>query len=159
VSHFTITHPTRHSVLGMISDAHSQMVHENRHYLKTLCEILCLTAERHISQRESLQFRQKDVDLEHTNFGPNSGVFLSLLSLVAKHDEIVAWKVKSGPQNAKYTHHTVQNALLSIMAEIVLQETASEVGSAQYFSILMQGLIKEGAGVSSCSIYIRWFDL
>ena len=46
---------TRYSVLGMISDAHSQMVHANRHCLKTLCEILCLTAERHISQRERVR--------------------------------------------------------------------------------------------------------
>jgi hypothetical protein len=38
--------------------------------------------------------------------------------------------------NAKYTHHTLQNALISIMAEMVLQEIAAEVASAQYFSIL-----------------------
>jgi hypothetical protein len=120
----------------MLSDAHLQTVRENRHYMKTLCEILCLTAERQIAQRESSQFRKKDVDLEHLDFGPNSGIFLSILSLVAKHDEIVARKIRSGPSNAKYTHHTVQNALLSIMAEIILQEIASEIGSVQYFSVL-----------------------
>ena len=127
---------SRQSVLGMISDAHMQTVRENRHYLKTLCEILCLTAERQIAQRESSQFRQKDVDLESLDFGPNSGIFLAILGLVAKHDKIVATKIRSGPNNAKYTHHTVQNALLGIMAEMVVQEISSEICSAQYFSVL-----------------------
>jgi hypothetical protein len=124
------------AVLGMLNDAHLETVRENRHYLKTICEILCLTAERQIAQRETSKFRRQDVDLEVIDFGPNSGIFLSILALVAKHDQIVARKIRNGPSNAKYTHHTVQNALISIMAEMVLQEIAAEVASAQYFSIL-----------------------
>jgi hypothetical protein len=43
---------------------------------------------------------------------------------------------KEWTSNALNNHHTVQNALLSIMAEIALKETASEAGSIHHFSIL-----------------------
>jgi len=97
------------SVLGMLSDAHQQTVQENRHYLKTLCQILCLTTERHIAQRDNSQFRKTDVDLAQLDFGPNSGIFLSLLSLVAKHDKVVAKKNQNWPKQCKiYTPHSAK---------------------------------------------------
>jgi hypothetical protein len=109
------------------------------------------------------QFRKQDHDLEVLDFGPNSGTFWSILALVAKHDQIVARKIRNGPGNAKYTHRTVQNALMSIMAEMVLQEiAAAEVASAQYFSLLAdesKNLSKKGAVISSNSMFVQWLGL
>ena len=113
------------SVRGALSKAHRTLVEGNRHYIRTLSNILLFTAKRKISQRES---SSADFD--------NRGNFLSLLALVAKHDSLIAERIKAGPKNAKYTHHNVQNALLEIMAQIILEEIQNEVQQAGYYSIL-----------------------
>lgn len=127
---------SRKSVLSLISDAHSKEVMENRHYMKTLCEILCLTAGRRIAQRENTCFRQSDIEIESLDFGANSGNFLAILGLVAKHDDIVKRRLQSGPQNAKYTHHSVQTSLLRIMSELIIAEISSEVSKSTFYTIL-----------------------
>lgn len=124
------------SVLGMLSQAHSKAVEENRHYMKTLCEILLLTAQLKIAQRESGAFRIGDHDKSTLSFGFKAGNFLSILSTVARHDQIIAERIQKGPNNAKYTHHSVQNALLRIMSRLVLDEIATELSEAKYFSIM-----------------------
>ncbi|GBO18113.1 hypothetical protein AVEN_111151-1 [Araneus ventricosus] len=59
-----------------------------------------------------------------------------MLAFVAKHDDIIARKIRHGPSNSKYTHHSIQNALLDIMAEDVVNEISKEVWKAEYFSML-----------------------
>ena len=66
----------------------------------------------------------------------NRGNFLEFLELVATRDDIQGKRVEFGPQNAKYTHHTVQNALLIIMANLVLNEITAEVERSKYFGII-----------------------
>ncbi len=62
---------------------------------------------------------------------------MASLSLVAKHDQIVAKKIKYGPKNAKYTHHSIQTALLDIMANMVRNEIRDEISQATYFALLV----------------------
>jgi hypothetical protein len=72
--------------------------------------------------RESRLFRTSPIDKDNESvidYGPHSGNFLYLLALVGKHMmRLLLEKLEIDP-NAKYTHHTVQNALLDIMAEKV----------------------------------------
>ena len=87
--------------------------------------------------RESRLFRASDVDTENfIDYGQHSGNFLSLLALVGNHDDVIARKIRSGPGNAKYTHHSVQNALLEIMADEVKSSIFKEIREAEYFSLL-----------------------
>ncbi|KAJ8030264.1 Zinc finger MYM-type protein 1 [Holothuria leucospilota] len=62
--------------------------------------------------------------------------FLSILSLIAKHDDVIAEKICSGSQNSKYTHHSVQNALLDIMKDMVFEEIREELNPAKFFAVL-----------------------
>lgn len=119
------------SVASMLNSAHHKSVLENRHYLKTICEILLLTASQKIAQRESGMYRKAE------NQHLNCGNFLAVLDLVARHDKIVFDKIKTGPQNAKYTHHSIQNALLKIMAGQIENEIREEIETAQFYAILV----------------------
>jgi len=84
------------SVHQMVSEAYEKKVHENRH-IKTIREVLLLTATQDVAQRGH---REASID-----GSANTGNFLQILQLVARHDEIVMKKIASGPKNAKYTSH------------------------------------------------------
>lgn len=127
------------SVISQISKEHTMLIKENRHYLVTLCEILLTIAQQKIGVRESGSlFRASAIDIESESidYGPHSGNFLSLLALVGNHDEVIARRIRHGPGNAKYTHHSVQNALLDIMADEVKNKIFEEMQAAEYFAIL-----------------------
>ena len=68
----------------MISEAYEKKVHENRHYIKTIWEVLLLTATKDVAQRSH---REASID-----GNANTGNFLQILQLVARHDEIVMKK-------------------------------------------------------------------
>ncbi|GBN70321.1 Zinc finger MYM-type protein 1, partial [Araneus ventricosus] len=127
------------SVISQISKEHAMLIKENRHYLVTLCEILLTIAQQKIGVRESGSlFRASAIDIESESidYGSHSGNFLSLLALVGNHDEVIARRIRHGPGNAKYTHHSVQNALLDIMADEVKNKIFEEMQAAEYFAIL-----------------------
>lgn len=114
------------TVLGMIDDEHNKLVLENRHYMKTVCEVLRLTATQNIAQRGHRESEASD----------NCGNFLEMLQLIASHDEIVRKRMEFGPDNAKYTHHSIQNALLDIMASLVMKDIRDEVNQSLFFGII-----------------------
>lgn len=116
----------KQTVLDMLDTEHRKQVLENRHYLKTVISVLRLTALQNAAQRGH------DERLESLN----RGNFLEILELVGKHDEIVSKRLDAGPQNAKYTHSSIQNALIEIMGELISEEITEEVLLAQHFSII-----------------------
>ena len=131
------TKSSEHSALGMLSAAHAQSIEENRHYIRTLCEVLLLTSEMKIAQRETGRYyRVNDCERDSLSHSAYAGNFLTIISAIAKHDSIIARKIQKGPQNAKYTHHTIQNALLNIMSHLVLEQIAKELSEAEFFSIM-----------------------
>ena len=69
-------------------------------------------------------------------FGQSCGKFLAILSVVARHDPVIAKRVQYGPSNAKYTHHTMQNALLDITKDMTLEQIREELSKAVYFTVL-----------------------
>ena len=82
------------SVPTLHDQDYSKLVQDNRHYLKAVCEVLLLTAQRKIAQRETgRSFRAGDIDAQGLDFGPSCGNFLAILSLLGKHDPIIAEKM------------------------------------------------------------------
>ena len=111
---------TGRTVIDMVDSEHRKQVLENRHYLKTVAEVLRLTAVQNISQRGHRETAADD----------NRGNFLEILECIAQHDNIVMKRIASGPQNAKYTHHSVQDAILGIMASMITDDIRNEVSTA-----------------------------
>ena len=129
------------SVAELQDSAHAKLITKNRKYMCT-CEVLLLTAQRKIAQRETgRSFRVDDINEENLDFGPSCGNFLAILPLIAKHDPVVAERIRSGPMNAKYTHHTVQNAFLDIMKDMILEQIKQELHEAEYFTLLADEFI------------------
>jgi hypothetical protein len=121
------TSESKLTVLDMLSENHRKLVLDNRHYFRVLCEILRLTACQNIAQRGHDE-RKSSI---------NRGNFLEILSLIARSDPIVKEKTASFGENAKYTSHQVQDALLNIMSSMITSEIKDEISSAVYFSILV----------------------
>ena len=85
------------SVAPQLNDAHVTFVAENRQYLKSIVDVVMVSARQGIALRGHREFEDK----------LNRGNFLALLDLVAKHDPTVASRLTSGQKNAKYTHWSI----------------------------------------------------
>jgi len=59
-----------------------------------------------------------------------------MLKLVADRDTIVAKKINV-PRIARYTHHTIENELIGIMAEHIQKDIAREISEAGCFAIMV----------------------
>lgn len=119
---------------------------DNRLYLKTICEVLRLTATQNISQRGHRESTTSE----------NRGNFLTVLELISTHDEIVRARMQQGPNNAKYTHHSVQNALLKIMSDMILDEIKKEIQEANFFGLICDET-KDLSKKEQISVVLRYF--
>ena len=135
------------SIAQSISEAYQKKVRENRHYVKTLGEILLLTATQAIAQRG-----HREGDDER-----NPGNVRKFLQFTAKHDPIVADRVKNGPKNEKYTCSAIQNEMIEVMASMIKEEIAENVKSCYCFSIQADEA-KDVSKTEQLAIVVRFFD-
>lgn len=134
------------SVQQMVSEAHQKAVEENRHFIKTVAEILLLTAKQDIAQRGH---REND---ENTN----RGNFLEILKIISNHDPIIAKKCANLPKNAKYTSAQIQNEVLEILAEMIRKQIIEEVKSSGEFSLIVDET-KDVSKTEQISFVLRYF--
>ncbi|XP_056286366.1 uncharacterized protein LOC130203930 [Pseudoliparis swirei] len=116
---------TGSSILDMINKEYKKKVEENRSYIKTVADVLLLTATQNIAQRGHRESEEYD----------NKGNFLGILEMIAKHNPMVAQKMK-GQRNAKYTSNTIQNEILQCLASMVRDEIVKEVKESVVFSVI-----------------------
>lgn len=116
------------SVQCMVNDAHTKLVDENRHYLFVLASVLRCTALQQISQRGHL---------ESGSTKKGEGNVREIMRLISMTDETVRKRLETGPRNAKYLHHDIQNEFLSLMAANIKNEIAQEVSKAKYFALIV----------------------
>ena len=102
------------------------VIKENRHYIKTIAEIILLCARQEIALRGH----------DETEESLNPGNFRALLTFIGNHDQIVRKRIKEGPQNSKYTSPEIQNEPLGVMGDMVLQTISNEVQKAGIYSLL-----------------------
>ncbi len=81
------------SLLKSMNKDYQKRVKKNRDYIKTVADVLLLTATQNIPQRGHRE-------------SENKGNFLAILEQMAKHDPIVNKKLSSG--NAEYTSNNTQ---------------------------------------------------
>lgn len=85
-------------------------------YIKTVAEVLLLTATQNIAQRGYCETQEV----------VNKGNFLAILEMIAKHGTEVQ-KIMKRRQNAKYTSNTTQNEILECLANMVHDDIIEEV--------------------------------
>ena len=84
-----------------------------------------------LHSRQEISFRGHDESSESLN----KGKIKEILSLVAKHDPVVAEIFFHGPRNALHTSK-IQNDIINIMANMERQQICTSVQQAGYYSIL-----------------------
>ena len=124
---YTINKASGTSIADRLDAARSQLIVNNRHYLKTILQVLLVCSQQEIA------LRGHDESVK----SPNRGNFLEILKLIACHDEIVKDRLMCGPRNAIYTSPIIQNELLHIMGEMVQNIICSKIQEAGLFSILV----------------------
>ena len=136
------------SVADQLGNARAEQVANNRHYIKTIAEVIILCA------RQDILLRGHREAFDSLNWGN----FLEILTLVAKHDDIVEQHLKNNPRNAIYTSPDIQNALLNVMGNIIRKEMASAVQDATHFSI-MADETKDLSKQEKLAIVVRYVDV
>ena len=124
------------------------MIRKNKHYLRSLLEVLMLCCKQEISfrgHRESVN-------------SVNRGNFLEILGLVAKHDPVVQHMLTNGPRNASYTSADIQNQLLSIMASMVRESICNKICKSGVYSVLADET-KDCSRKEQLSIVLRYVDI
>ena len=116
------------NVTAMLSDLNETIKKENRHYIGAVVDVVSLCCRQAIALRGH---RESDEEPSHVN----KGNFLAILDLVARHDPIVARRLQEGPQNAKYTHHSIQDNVIHAAAELIREQIAAET-NGNYYAII-----------------------
>ncbi|XP_076308518.1 zinc finger MYM-type protein 1-like [Tachypleus tridentatus] len=123
--------------------SHAKTVEENRRYIRAVIDALLYTACQNEAQRGHRKGSQSG----------NRGNFLEFLDMIYRYDEIVKKKL-SGPGNAKYTHHDIQNELLDIIAGMIRKDISKEVMEAEHFALIMDET-KDVSKQEQLSIVVR----
>uniref|UniRef100_A0A8C2HAB0 Uncharacterized protein n=1 Tax=Cyprinus carpio TaxID=7962 RepID=A0A8C2HAB0_CYPCA len=113
------------SIHDALNEVYNKKVQENRKYIKTVAEVLLLTATQNIAQRGHHETEEAD----------NRRKFLESLEMIAKHHPVVEKKMKE-KQNAKYTSSVIQNEILECLANMVREEIIQEVNESEVFSVI-----------------------
>lgn len=125
-----------------------QQIQNNRHYLKTLAQILLLCGKQDIPLRGH---REMDPSL-------NRGNFLEILQTVALHDQIIQEKLESGPRNAVYISPGIQNLMLKILGDLIRKSVCDGVKEAKMFSLLVDEA-KDVSKAEQVSVVVRFVDM
>ncbi|XP_042308882.1 zinc finger MYM-type protein 1-like isoform X2 [Sceloporus undulatus] len=67
----------------------------------------------------------------------NKGNFLSLIELLSKYDTVLEELIQKPKGTVNYLSPTIQNEMISLMADEVLSEITEELKSAPFFSIII----------------------
>ena len=108
----------------VLNDQYQKKVQENRHYIKTVGEVILTTATQNIAQRGH---REGDDVI-------NPGNVKKFVQLIAKHDPVVSNRVATGQKNEKYTSVAVQNEIIDTFATMMLEEIAENIWKCHYIS-------------------------
>ena len=145
---YRVTSEQGTSILNRINSSWETTIANNRHYVKTISEILLFCSRQEIAIRGHREDKSS----------MNRGNFLELLDLVAKHDTVIQHKITNIPHNATYTSPQIQNDLLHIMASIVQSRISTDVRKAGIYSILADET-KDFSKREQLSIVLRYVDL
>lgn len=124
-------------------------IKRNRHYVKSLAEIILTCAQ------QGLALRGYGDSMDDPSINP--GNFKVLVSLLSKHD-VVRKRLTEGPRNATFLGHALQNELLAVMAGKVMEKIQAEVCEAHYYTI-MADETKDISKKEQLSVLVRYIHI
>ena len=101
---------------------------ENRHILKMIIKAILFCGKQCIALRG---------DHEQMSGMGNPGNFLSLLSILSEHDELLQRHLQAPrDKSAQYMSPQIQNELLSVLRKMILNDILKEIRKAKFFAIM-----------------------
>nr|XP_054592247.1 zinc finger MYM-type protein 1 [Nothobranchius furzeri] len=140
-----MTTQTKSCMTESFNTEREKKIKENQTYIKTIAEVLLLTATQNISQRGHRESEDSG----------NRGNFLAILEEIAKHDLFLEKRMKAHA-NAKYTSKTIQNEMLECLAGMVQEEIVREVKQSEVLSIIADET-KDLQKKEQVSLVIRYY--
>lgn len=134
------------SIVSELSAAHVEEVRKNIEYIMKIADILNLIATQGIALRGHNESALSD----------NRGNFIEILHHIAKNDPSLKRRIEEGLKNAKYTHHTIQNSILHIFADLTLAAINNEVKEAKYFALIADES-KDIFKTEQLSVVVRYY--
>lgn len=110
------------TLADLLDKEHTKQEQENRACIKTIGEVLLLTATQNIAQRGHDESEESN----------NKRNFREILNTVVNHDPLVKRRLIN-IHNAKYTTKIIQNEVLGCLAEMVWSEITEEVKYSEVF--------------------------
>ncbi|KAI6651115.1 Zinc finger MYM-type protein 1-like [Oopsacas minuta] len=135
------------SIESRINSSRSEQIRLNRHYIKSIAEVILLCS------RLEIAFRGHD---ESEN-SLNKGNFFEVLQVIGNHDPIIQHRLEHGPQNPIYRSPEVQNLLLNIMGDMLRIKICDSVRKANFFSLLADES-KDESKKEQLAIIVRYVD-
>ncbi|XP_011408862.1 PREDICTED: zinc finger MYM-type protein 1-like, partial [Amphimedon queenslandica] len=114
------------SVASLLDHNRSELISNNRHYIKVVVKVVLFCALQEISLRGHREGESAS----------NKGNFLELMELLSSNDKTLKAQLRALPRNVTYTSHTIQNEVLHTLATKVRSTICFQVNEARYFSIL-----------------------
>ena len=133
------------SISDRLEISRTEQVAQNRHYFRTLAEIILLCIHQEIALRSH---REGEESRNRGNF----------LNLIAIHDPVINERLKNGPKNAKYTSPDIQNTLINVMGRMVQESICSSVCKAGTYTILADET-KDCSKKEQLAIVVRYVDV
>lgn len=134
------------SVTAQISSAHTELIRQNREYIKSIIRCIIYLSTQGLALRGH----------DESNTNQNRGNFLELVDLMSRDNTFIAKRLLEGPKNARYTHHSIQNELIRCLAELTIKHISGEVKEACYFA-LMADETKDLSKTEQLSIVVRYY--
>ena len=128
-----------------MDSARKEQILRNRHYLKSVAEVILLCSCLEIALRGH----------DESIGSLNRGNFRDILQVVAKHDPVVQERLEQGPCNATYTSPDIQNMLLQIMGDMVRKSICDGVRQAGFFSLLADET-KDASKQEQMAVVVRY---
>ena len=145
---FTIEHP-HHTIVSKIDARKAANIERNRSLLKSIARAILYCGRQCIALRGD----REDIDLPG-----NHGNFLSLLKVLAVHDDVLRSHLETPiMRNATYMSAQMQNELIEVMGKhIILQGIIDDVNSSPFYSILADEVTSHN--IEHLAICIRFVD-
>ena len=152
----------KRSIPNLLIDSFHTQLMENREYICTVIEALLYWSRQNIGirgHREEYPTNLSDVGLGVVGDGcSNTGNFLELIKLIARHDKAIASKLNNPKKNATYLSKRVQNELIDIMGQTLRCKIISEIKESGVFSISANET-KDQAKIEQLCIGLRYLNL
>ena len=123
---------------GKTIDAHlqEQLDREREKTLQILDRIFSVTLFLALQGISFRGHRFESYENLMTTFG-NSGNYLELLKLIARHDPVMASHLASKKSRSKYTSPQIQNEIIDSIARVIREKIISEILVAKYFCVIL----------------------